>query len=221
MGGAMREIAGLDVVALVAGYGSRPLARLPALSVAPGAAALLLGPSGSGKTTLLLALAGLARTLAGTIAIAGTEVQTLAASARDHHRGRCIGLVFQDFHLIAGLSAIDNLLLAPFAAGTAQDRDRARGLLNVLGVDRRAHALASTLSRGEAQRVAIARALLQRPQLLLADEPTASLDDTASATVLELLTEAAAATGAALVIATHDNRLKAAIPHQVFAEPVT
>ena len=220
MGSAMRDVAGLDVAALVAGYGNRPLAQLPALSVAPGAAALLLGPSGSGKTTLLLALAGLARTLAGTIIIANTEVQGLPASARDRHRGRSIGLVFQDFHLIGGLSALDNLLLAPFAAGTGQERDRAQGLLDDLGVGGRMNALASTLSRGEAQRVAIARALLQRPKLLLADEPTASLDDAAAATVLELLTGAAAATGAALVIATHDNRLKAAIPQQVFAEPV-
>ncbi|QYE37271.1 ATP-binding cassette domain-containing protein (plasmid) [Polymorphobacter sp. PAMC 29334] len=216
----MREIAGLDVTALVAGYGSRPLARLPALSVAPGAAALLLGPSGSGKTTLLLALAGLARTLAGTIAVAGTEVQALAARARDRHRGRSIGLVFQDFHLIGGLSALDNLLLAPFAAGTPQDRAQACALLDDLGVGGRVDARASTLSRGEAQRVAIARALLQRPKLLLADEPTASLDDAAAATVLSLLTGAAAASGAALVIATHDTRLKSAIAHQVFAEPV-
>lgn len=207
----------LEVVDLVAGYGGRALATLPGLTVAPGEAALLLGPSGAGKTTLLLALAGLAATLTGHISVDGERLESLSASARDRHRGRNIGLVFQDFHLIGSLTALDNLLLAPFAAAATQRTDEARALLGSLDLAHRVDAPARTLSRGEAQRVAIARAMLLRPRLLLADEPTASLDDNAAATVLDLLTAAAKNTGAALVIATHDARLKAAVTHQVVA----
>ena len=208
----------LEVAGLVAGYGGQALASLPELTVGPGETALLLGQSGAGKTTLLLALAGLAATLAGSIAVDGERLEAVPAAARDRHRGRHIGLVFQDFHLIGGLSALDNLLLGPFAAAAVQHRDRALALLASLGLAHRVDARASTLSRGEAQRVAIARAMLQSPRLLLADEPTASLDDASAATVFDLLTAAARDTGAALVIATHDSRLKAAVPHKVTAE---
>ena len=220
MGDDMPSLTGLKVSGLVAGYSRRPLARLSSLDVAQGDAVLLLGPSGSGKTTLLLALAGLASILAGSIAVNGEPVEALPPAVRDRHRGRHIGLVFQDFHLIGGLSALDNLLLAPFAAGAVQHRDHALTLLASLGLAHRADARARTLSRGEAQRVAIARAMLQSPRLLLADEPTASLDDASAATVLELLRTAARDTGAALVIATHDRRLKTAVPHHVMAEAV-
>lgn len=214
----MPSLSGLNVSDLVAGYDRRPLARMPSLDVAPGEAALLLGPSGSGKTTLLLAIAGMAQLMSGSVTVDGEALGTMPATVRDRYRGRHIGLVFQDFHLIGGLSALDNILLAPFASGAVQQRDVARTLLGSLGLAHRADARARTLSRGEAQRVAIARAVLQAPRLLLADEPTASLDDVAAATVLELLMAAARDTGAALVIATHDSRLKAVVPHQVVAE---
>jgi putative ABC transport system ATP-binding protein len=198
----------LKVENLVAGYRGRALARLPALSVAPGRTALLLGPSGSGKTTLLLAIAGLAETISGVVEVDGVDVSTLGAPAKDRFRARSIGLVFQDLHLIAGLSALDNVLLAPFAAGVPQSKVRAVELLQELGLANRVHSAAETLSRGESQRAAIARAMLLRPKLILADEPTASLDDIACARVAELLARAASETGAALVIATHDLRLR-------------
>ncbi len=210
----------LAVEGLVAGYRGRPVARLPRLDVAPGGAALLLGPSGSGKTTLLLAIAGLAEVMEGVARVDEVDVAALRPAARDRFRGRAIGLVFQDLHLIAGLSALDNVLLAPFAAGVAQDRGRALMLLAELGLEDRAHRPAETLSRGQAQRAAIARAMLLRPKLILADEPTASLDDEACARVSDLLARAAEKTGAALVIATHDLRLRRRFEVTVDAEPV-
>ena len=205
---------------LEAGRGDRPVARLSALSVKAGEAALLLGPSGAGKTTLLLALAGLAKSFSGRVRIAETDILGLRGAALDRFRGRHIGFVFQDIHLLPGLSALDNLLLSPFAAGVAQDRERARALLTSLGLGDKADRAAERLSRGEAQRAAIARAMLLRPQLILADEPTASLDDPAAEAVASLLLQAAAETGAALVVATHDARLKARIANQVMVEAV-
>jgi putative ABC transport system ATP-binding protein len=210
----------LAVERLVAGYGRRPLARLGRLEVAPGEAALLLGPSGSGKTTLLLAIAGMADVIEGAVRIDDVDMAGLRGAARDRFRGRAIGFVFQDLHLIPGLSTLDNVLLAPFAAGVRQDRRRALALLAELGLEARAHRPAETLSRGEAQRAAIARAMLLEPKLILADEPTASLDDATCARVAELLARAAAETGAALVIATHDLRLRNRFEVSVFAEPV-
>ena len=129
-------------------------------------------------------------------------------------------MVFQDLHLVDGLSVLDNVLLAPFAAGVTQDRGRALGLLRELGLAKLAERPAETLSRGQAQRVAIARAMLLRPKLILADEPTASLDDEACERAADLLTRAAADTGAALVIATHDGRLRARVPQIVHVAPL-
>jgi ABC-type lipoprotein export system ATPase subunit len=112
----------LRVEGLAAGYGEAAVARLAALTLADREAALLLGPSGSGKTTLLLAIAGLARTFGGVVEIDGDQPSALPAARRDRYRGRHIGLVFQDLHLISGLTMLDNVPLAPFAAGVAQDR---------------------------------------------------------------------------------------------------
>ncbi len=205
---------------LRAGYGGRAVARLERLTVGEGETALLLGPSGSGKTTLLLAMAGLAQVVGGELRVDETDVAALSGRARDHFRGRNIGLVFQDLNLIPGLSALDNVMLAPFAAGARQDRARAAELLDELGLAAAAHRPAETLSRGQAQRTAIARAMLMRPRLILADEPTASLDDEACARVAALLDRAARETGAALVIATHDGRLRERTALRVAAEPV-
>jgi putative ABC transport system ATP-binding protein len=202
------ERAVLHVTGLVAGYGGQAVVRLSELKVERGACMLVVGPSGSGKTTLLLAIAGLAQTLAGSIAIDGDDVTKLPPVARDRRRGARIGLVFQDLHLIAGLSALDNVLLSPFAAGVEQDRERALQLLSAMGLSPKARQPAERLSRGEAQRAAIARAMLLKPALILADEPTSSLDDPTCEAVASLLERAAKDTGAALVIATHDRRLR-------------
>jgi putative ABC transport system ATP-binding protein len=210
----------LLAVDLKAGRGDKPVARLDMLRVEAGQAALLVGPSGVGKSTLLLALAGLAHTVNGSVHIGRTDVLALRGAALDRFRGRQIGFVFQDIHLLPGLSTLDNLLLAPFAAGAPQDRTRARDLLGALGVGDKADRPAERLSRGEAQRAAIARAMLLKPKLILADEPTASLDDAAAQVVADLLLDAADQTGAALVIATHDGRVKARIRNQVAVEAI-
>lgn len=208
----------LAVEGLVAGYGRRPLARLPHLTIDDGGSAVLTGPSGAGKTTLLLGIAGMADRIEGSIQINDVDVARMGARARDRHRGRSIGMVFQDLHLVPGLSALDNLLLAPYASGAPRDRTRAIELLDRLGLADRRHARAETLSRGEAQRTAIARAALLRPSLILADEPTASLDDEACVAVLNLLIDATRESGAALLIATHDSRVKARIGNVAVAE---
>lgn len=208
----------LAVDGLVAGYGKLALARLDALRVPGGDAAVLTGPSGSGKTTLLLAIAGLADRIQGNIRVDDTDLTTLGSRQRDRHRGRHIGMIFQDLHLVAGLTALDNLLLAPFATAARQDRARATALLDRLGLGDRRNARAETLSRGEAQRVAIARAALLDPDLILADEPTASLDDEACDAVLDLLLDTTKSSGAALVIATHDTRVKNRIANVAVAE---
>jgi putative ABC transport system ATP-binding protein len=205
---------------LQAGYGGRAVARLPALTLGPGESALILGPSGSGKTTLLLAIAGLVDIIGGHARIDDVDLAALPLPERDSYRGRNIGLVFQDIHLIAGLSTLDNLLLAPFAAGLPQDRVRALALLTELGLEDKARRPAQTLSRGQAQRAAIARAMLLKPKLILADEPTASLDDQACQAVCDLLMTAAAETGACLLIATHDQRIKDRVTSVVHAEPI-
>ena len=211
----------LSVRGVEAGWGGRPVARLPDLSLAAGEGALLLGGSGSGKTTLLLAIGGLLERTAGSIAVDGVDPGQLRPAERDRWRGRCVGFVFQDLQLVAGLSVLDNLLLAPFAAGAPQDRTRARQLLEQLGLAGLERRHAERLSRGQAQRAALARAMLLRPKLILADEPTASLDDAGADAVSDLLLAAAKETGASLVIATHDSRLKTRFARQVSVEPVT
>lgn len=208
----------LEISDMVAGYRGRAVARLPRLNVAAGEAVLLAGRSGLGKTTLLLAIAGLADCLSGTVRFDAVDIGALGGRARDQLRGRTIAFVFQDLHLIPGLSALDNMLLAPFASRTAPDRAAASALLDRLGVGHRAHAAAEKLSRGEAQRVAIARAMLMRPKLILADEPTASLDDDAAVNVIELLRDAARIANAALVIASHDGRVRDRLDFVVQAE---
>ncbi len=198
----------LQVEGLVAGYGDHPVARLPHLELHAGESAVLLGPSGSGKTTLLLAVAGLAQVISGSALVKGQSLDRNIGAASDRRRGELLGFVFQDIHLIGGLSVLDNVLLTAFAVGVEQDRRRAMSLLAAMGLADLAHRPAQTLSRGRAQRVAVARAMLLRPCLILADEPTASLDDASCESVASLLGKAIQDTGAALLIATHDQRLR-------------
>jgi ABC-type lipoprotein export system ATPase subunit len=152
--------------------------------------------------------------------IDGVALNELPSARRDRFRGANVGFVFQELNLIPGLTAVQNVLLAPFAAGVPQDRSRARDLLSRLGVGPAAALPAEELSRGQAQRVAIARAMLLRPKLILADEPTSSLDAANCHIVASLLREAAVESNAALVIVTHDERLKALFPGQTIVEPV-
>ena len=176
---------------------------------------LVVGPSGCGKTTFLHLVAGLLVPTAGRVIVDGQDLAALSPAARDRFRGRHIGIVLQQFHLLPTLTALQNLLVAQSVAGLPVDRAWAHGMLEALGVNERASAYPHELSVGQQQRVAIARALVNRPKLLLADEPTSNLDDESFAQVIDLLLNVTPQHGAALVVATHDSRLKSRIPRQL------
>ena len=181
---------------------------LPEWKVAQGERWLVLGPSGCGKTTLLHVVAGLIHPTEGEVEVAGENLRRLEGARLDRWRATTVGIVLQALHLVKHLSVRDNLRLAQYLAKAPQDDKRIDDTLAALGVGAKGARRPSELSQGEQQRVAIARAVVNRPKLVLADEPTANLDDAAAATVVELLTEQAARQGATLVVATHDARVK-------------
>ncbi len=205
----------LEVRDLLISYpGIGPVLTVPRLSLPPGSATAIEGASGAGKSSLLHALAGIERPAQGSVRWGADDLWTLAGPARDRWRRERLGLVFQDMHLLDGLSALDNVLLPllfDHVRAPAPLRDRAAALLDRLGVGA-AGRRAAVMSRGERQRVALARALLRNPAVLLADEPTASLDAPSAARVGELLLGAAAEVGATLLVATHDAALLARLP---------
>lgn len=185
----------------------------PDFEAPAGARVLLRGPSGSGKSTLLALLAGLLTPSGGRLQVAQTELSALPVSARDAWRGRSLGLVPQRLHLSDSLSVADNLRLPWRAAGLPPDEAHLARTLDALGLTGLVHRRPATLSLGQAQRVAIARALMRVPRVLLADEPTAHLDDAQALDALDLLDRSAAGQGATLVVATHDPRVSQAWPH--------
>jgi putative ABC transport system ATP-binding protein len=189
-------------------YGAVEALRLAEWKVAQGERWLVLGASGSGKSTLLHALAGLIQPSEGEIEVAGENLRRLEGGRLDRWRGTTVGIVLQALHLVKHLSVRDNLRLAQYLAHVPQDDARIGDTLAALGVVPKAGRRPTELSQGEQQRVAIARAVVNRPKLLLADEPTANLDDAAAAKVVDLLSEQAARHGATLVVATHDARVK-------------
>jgi len=189
-------------------YGAAEALRLPDWRVAQGERWLVLGPSGCGKTTLLHVLAGLVRPSEGQVEVAGENLLKLEGARLDRWRATTVGIVLQALHLVKHLSVRDNLRLAQYLAKAPQDDARIDDTLGALGVGAKSARRPSELSQGEQQRVAIARAVVNRPKLVLADEPTANLDDASAATVIDLLAEQAARHGATLVVATHDARVK-------------
>ena len=168
---------------------------------------LLRGDSGSGKSTLLALLAGLATPSSGALTLGGMELHKMSPRQLDAWRGAHLGFVPQRLHLSAALSVNENLGLPNISAGLRPDLARAGELLTQLGLDGLGERLPHRLSLGQAQRVALARALMRRPRFLLADEPTANLDDDSALRVIELLQRAAAEQAATLVLATHDRRV--------------
>ncbi len=187
------------------------LFEIPALDLEAGGRLGLRGPSGAGKTTLLHCLAGIAVPAAGEIRWAGTDICAQPAADRDRWRHRQLGLIFQDFHLIDGLSALDNVLLpACFDRWrpSGELRRRARDLLAAVGIGAFGRS-AALLSRGEKQRVAFARALLLRPAIVMADEPTASLDPDHRRQIGELLIDLVRKEGASLIVVSHETELLA------------
>lgn len=184
----------------------------PDVAVPQGGALLLRGASGSGKSTWLALAAGLLTPQQGEMVVAGQSVARLRGAERDNWRAKCIGFLPQKLLLSDALSVADNLALVYFASGQPVDRKAIAHTLDALTLSAQANKRPAQLSGGQAQRVALARALLLRPQVLLVDEPTASLDDTACERALALLRESAEQAQATLVIATHDARVASALP---------
>ena len=198
----------LSTSALTFAYPNGASFEFPDLNVGQNEGLLVLGNSGTGKTTLLHLLAGLMNPTGGTIELDGTELATLKGSARDRFRGKNIGLVFQQSQFIRSISVLENLRLARSLAGLSQDDSLAESLLTELGISERKNAKPNELSIGERQRAAIARALVTKPKIVLADEPTSALDDENCEAVAALFERTVKGHGAALVIVTHDQRLK-------------
>ncbi len=179
------------------------------LTVAPGESLSLVGPSGSGKSTLLMALAGLERPTSGRIRIDGTDITHLSEDTLARLRGAKIGIVFQSFHLIPSMTALENVAVPLELAGAGDAFERARAELEAVGLAERLAHYPAELSGGEQQRVAIARALAPQPAILLADEPSGNLDSGNGAMVADLLFGANATRGMTLVLVTHDAGLAA------------
>jgi putative ABC transport system ATP-binding protein len=189
----------------------------PDVDVAQGSVLVLSGPSGCGKSTWLALVAGLVAPTAGTLTVAGQQLGALKSVAVDAWRSGAIGLLPQKLHLSGALSVYQNLAMAQWAAGQKEDAARIHAALQAVGVQDLAQRKPGQLSGGQAQRVALARAVLLQPQVILADEPTASLDDAAAADAIGLLLSTAKTHHATLVIATHDARVAALIPPDGFS----
>ncbi|MCH6235915.1 ABC transporter ATP-binding protein [Cognataquiflexum rubidum] len=194
-------------------YDSNQKFQIPDISLDAGDQMLVIGKSGSGKTTILNIIAGLLKPKSGTVTIDGTDIYSLKGSQLDKFRGKNIGIIFQKPHILAPLTVEENLQLANFFV--KENTQMIEPLLKELGIFDKKKARINTLSEGEAQRVSIARALVNKPKLILADEPTASLDEENAAAVVRLLQTQAKKYNAALIIVTHDQRVKDHIPNQI------
>jgi putative ABC transport system ATP-binding protein len=174
------------------------------LHIGSGEAVGLIGPSGSGKSTLLMVMAGLERPDTGSVMVAGADLGALGEDALARFRGRHVGIVFQSFHLIPTMTAIENVAVPLELAGIAGAAEHAARELAAVGLAERAGHYPAELSGGEQQRVALARALAPSPAILIADEPTGNLDEATGAEIIELLFAGHAERGTTLVLVTHD-----------------
>jgi len=179
------------------------------LEVTRGEAVAVVGASGSGKSTLLAILAGLDTPTAGSVQIDGQDIFSMDEDARAELRGRAVGFVFQSFQLLPALSALENVMLPLELSGVADPEAPARDILKRVGLEERLHHFPRHLSGGEQQRVALARAFVARPSLLLADEPTGSLDADSGAAIIQLMFDMNREYGTTLVMVTHDENLAA------------
>ncbi len=179
------------------------------LHIGRGEAVALLGPSGSGKSTLLMVMTGLERPNAGSVVVAGTDLGRLDEDQLARFRGKAVGIVFQAFHLIPTMTAIENVAVPLELAGESDAMARAARELTAVGLAARLHHYPAELSGGEQQRVALARALAPNPAILVADEPTGNLDEATGRDIIELLFQGHRERGMTLVLVTHDSSLAA------------
>lgn len=210
----------LSVSGLSFTYPNGKILSFDDFSIEQGRHSLLLGESGSGKTTLLHLLGGLLRGYSGLIKINQTDISTLSDHGLDKFRGQYVGFIFQKLHLVKALSVRRNLEMSPWLAGVPITQGHTESVLSGLNLKDHIYSGVTTLSQGQAQRVAIARAVMNKPILILADEPTSALDDRNCEAVIQLLISTATETGATLVIATHDHRVKSAVPNQIHIKAV-
>jgi putative ABC transport system ATP-binding protein len=201
----------LEKVDLSLGRGAARVHILKGISleIGRGEAVGLVGPSGSGKSTLLMTMAGLERPDAGKVIVDGTDLSGLDEDALACFRGRRIGIVFQSFHLIPTMTALENVALPLELAGSAEAFERAEEELGLVGLAQRLHHYPAQLSGGEQQRVAIARAVAPNPAILVADEPTGNLDESTGGSIIDLLFALKRHRGSTLVLVTHDLALAA------------
>ncbi|AZQ64463.1 ATP-binding cassette domain-containing protein [Flammeovirga pectinis] len=169
---------------------------------------LIIGPSGCGKTTLLHLIGGLLQPTTGDIIINNKNIAQLKGQEMDSFRGKYIGIIFQKPHFARALTVGENLYFAQKVGGNKIDKERVKELLNRLGIIKHIDRSPQQMSEGEKQRLSVAMALINKPSILLADEPTASLDDTHATEVIKLLRELSSEENTALIIVTHDSRLK-------------
>lgn len=190
--------------------------RFPDISCEPGNHCIIMGPSGCGKTTFLHLIAGLLKPDSGEIIIHGTSLTRLGRGEADQFRGRNIGIIFQKPHFIQWLTAFENLQIARYLNNLSTQNDEIETLLNGLNILDKKKAGPSQMSQGELQRLSIARAVINKPKLILADEPTSSLDDKHCGEALTLLKQQADELKASLIIVTHDKRLLDHFSNTVF-----
>jgi len=176
---------------------------------------LITGKSGMGKTTFLHILSGILKPKSGSIVIDNVNIEKLSDKKLDRFRGNNIGLILQQSHFIASLSVLENLVLASWLSDKRKKEEKARNLLQQLGLEDKTHKNPSELSVGQQQRVSIARAIINQPKVLLADEPTSSLDDENAQIVADLLAELSKEYKASLIIVTHDQRLKTKFKNRI------
>jgi putative ABC transport system ATP-binding protein len=196
-------------------YGKGTAFNFPDIASGNGETLLITGGSGKGKTTLLHLLGGLLRPESGEIYIEDTNIAGLSENKLDHFRGKNVGLILQQSYFVASLTVLENVVLASWLATGKEATDKAKQLLGHLDLHDQMHKLPSRLSIGQQQRVSIARAIINEPKLLLADEPTSSLDDDNAFKVADMLSSLAKEYNTALVIVTHDQRLKDRFSNQI------
>lgn len=206
----------INVTKIYDSAGSRPALDGVTLRIPAGEVSAIMGPSGSGKSTLLNLVAGLDRPTDGSIVVEGQDIARLSEGALARYRRRTVGLIFQFFNLLNNLTALQNVLIPAQLAGVGNREalSRARELMDQLGIAETADSYPARLSGGQRQRIAIARALINRPTLLLADEPTGALDTRSGEGVLDLFRDLNSA-GQTIVLVTHDPRLAERCAHRV------